>query len=77
MATTGSFDVNLTALGQTTNNAIAIPEAVTLELREQADLIGLGIAIAISLSLIFGAVFLVINFIPALVNKVKSIKGGR
>jgi len=74
MGTTGTFTLNLDTLGNTTNHSIQTAELVMAEIAEQGDLIGLGIAIAVSLGLIFGAVFLVINFIPALVNKVKKIR---
>ena len=76
MATTGSFDLNLTALGRTTNNSVGIAESIMFELQNQSSLIGLGIAISIALALIFGAIFLVINFIPRLIGKVKGIRGG-
>ena len=75
MATTGSFDLNLSVLGNTTNNSLGIVEAITNELANQGDLMGLAIAISISLTLIFGAIFIVINFIPALITKVKGIRG--
>ena len=74
MATVGSFDLNLGALGNTTNNSIGVAEAVTEELANQGDLIGLGIAISIALALIFGAIFLVLNFIPALIGKMKGLR---
>jgi len=74
MATTGSFDLNLSALGNTTNNSIGIAEAVMKELSLQGSLIGLGIAIAIALALIFGVVFLALNFIPKLIGKVKGLR---
>ena len=74
MGATGAFTLNLDTLGNTTNHSIQTAELVMAEIASQGDLIGLGIAIAVSLGLIFGAVFLVINFIPALVSKVKKIR---
>lgn len=74
MATTGSFDLNLTKLGNTVNNSLGVVESVTEELAARGDLIGLGIAVAISLTLIFGAIFVAINFIPVLIGKIKGIR---
>jgi len=77
MGTVGSFDLNLSAIGNTTNNATLVSEKVTGALRDQASLIGLGIAIALALTLIFGVIFLAMNFVPRLISKVKGLKGGR
>ena len=74
MGTVGSFDLNLYKLGNTTNNTTEVASAVMLEIRNQGDLIGLGIAISIALALIFGAIFLVLNFIPQLIGKVKGMR---
>jgi len=74
MGTTGSFDLNLDKLGNTTNNATSFAANVLGEIRDQGSLIGLGIAISIALVLIFGAVFLALNFIPQLIGKVKGLK---
>ncbi|MCK4429128.1 MAG: hypothetical protein KAU95_02035 [Candidatus Aenigmarchaeota archaeon] len=75
MATTGSFDLNLTTMGNLTNNATGTVEAIAEELANQGGLIGLAIALSIALTLIFGTIIIVVNFIPALIKKVKSIKG--
>lgn len=77
MATTGSFDFNLTAVSTTTNNSIGLVEAITEEMANQGDLMGLAIAIAIALTLIFGTIFIAINFIPRLLAKVKGLRGIR
>ena len=74
MATTGSFDLNLTAIGNIVNNATGLTSAVTGGVRDQGDLIGLAIALSIALTLIFGVIFLIINFIPALLGKFKGLK---
>lgn len=74
MATTGSFDLNLSKLGNTTNNSVQIVSEITRELEAQGDLIGLAIAIAVALILIFGTIFIAINFIPKLIKKVKGIR---
>ncbi len=74
MATTGSFDLNLDNLKDITNNSVGIGEAVTEEVADQGDLIGLAIAISIALTLIFGVVFLAIAFLPKLLGKVKGLK---
>ena len=74
MGTTGSFDLDLNNLGGTTNNAIRVGENVIYEIMNQGSLIGLAIAISIALTLIFGAIFLIVNFVPKLIGKVKAIK---
>lgn len=75
MATTGSFDLNLETLEGVTNKSVEVAREVSKELAAQGSLIGLGIAIAIALVLIFGAVFIVLNFIPRLIGKMKGLKG--
>ncbi len=73
-STVGSFDLNLTAISNTTNNSTGFAASVIGGVRDQGDLIGLAIAIALALALIFGVVFLAINFIPTLVGKIKGIR---
>ncbi len=74
MATVGSYDLNLTKLGNTTNNTTGLVASVTEELANRGDLIGLGIAISISLVLIFGAIMVAVNFVPRLIGKVKGLR---
>ena len=74
MGTTGTFNFDLNNIRDVTNYSIQTAERVTEELANQGDLIGLGIAISIALALIFGAIFLVLNFIPQLISKVKGIR---
>jgi len=74
MGTTGAFTLDLNNLRDITNNSIQVAERITLEISEQGGLIGLGIAISIALALIFGVVFLALNFIPQLIGKVKGIR---
>ena len=69
MGTVGSFDFNLDNVKDITNNSTLIGAEITRELAAQGDIMGIGIAIAISLGLIatgiaavFGVVFLIFNF---------------
>jgi len=75
MGTIGSFDLNILTLGNTTNNTTEMSSLVVKEVRDQGSLIGLAIAIAIALTLIFGVVFIALNFIPKLVGKIKGLRG--
>ncbi len=74
MPTTGSYDLDLNNIGDATNNSIGVVEKVTEELANRGDLIGLGIAISVSLVLIFGAVMVAISLVPRLIKGVKNIK---
>ncbi|MCK4429129.1 MAG: hypothetical protein KAU95_02040 [Candidatus Aenigmarchaeota archaeon] len=74
MGTTGSFTLNLETLGNITNSSVRTVEFITLEIANQGSLIGLAIAISIALTLIFGTIMIVVNFIPALIRKVKGIR---
>lgn len=74
MATSGAFDLNLTALSNMTNNSTLLTANVVEAVRDQGDLIGLAIAIAIALTLIFGVVFMAIMFVPKLIGKIKGFK---
>lgn len=74
MGTTGTFDFNLSLVGETTNYTIQVAEFVMAEIAEQGSLIGLGIAIAIALLLIFGAVFIALDFIPRMIKSVKNLR---
>ena len=69
MGTIGSFDFNLETVADITNNSTLIGVEITRELAAQGDIMGIGIAIAISLGLIatgiaavFGIIFLIFNF---------------
>ena len=77
MATTGTFDFNLETVSNTVNNSTLFTAGVMQEVAGQGDLIGLAIALTIALTLIFGTIFLIINFIPALIGKLKGLKGAR
>ena len=74
MATTGSVDVNLTAIGNTINNSTALGNYVMAGVRDQGDLIGLAIGLAIAIGLLISLIFLVISIIPRLIAKVKGIR---
>jgi len=74
MATTGSVDVNLTAIGNTINNSTTLGHLVVQGVADQGDLIGLAIGLAIAIGLLIGLIFLVISIIPRLIAKVKGIR---
>ena len=74
MATTGSVDVNLTAISNTINNSTTLGHLVVQGVADQGDLIGLAIGLAIAIGLLIGLIFLVISIIPRLIAKVKGIR---
>ena len=74
MTTTGSVDVNLTAVGNTINNATTLGHLVVAGVGDQGGLIGLAIGLAIAIGLLIGLIFLVIGIIPRLIGKVKGIR---
>lgn len=74
MATTGSVDVNLTAIGNTINNSTTLGHLVVGGVRDQAGLIGLAVGLAIAIGLLIGLIFLVISIVPRLIAKVKGIR---
>jgi len=75
MATSGSVDVNLTAISNTVNNSTELGFLVLEGVQNQGDLIGLAIGLVIAIGLLFGLIFLVIGVIPKLLAKVKGIRG--
>ena len=75
MGTEGSFDFNLSAVGNLTNNAQLIGEKVVREVADMGDIIGIGIAIAVSMSLIAVGILVVIGIPFLIIRKVKSYKG--
>jgi len=74
MATSGSVDVNLTALSNTINNSTTLGHLVLAGVTDQGALIGLGIGLAIAIGLLFGLIFLVIGVIPRLLAKIRTIR---
>lgn len=74
MGTTGTFTLALNNLRDVTNFSIQTAEEVIEEVANNGDLIGLGIAVALALTLIFGVVFLVIGFIPKMLKAIKGFK---
>ena len=74
MATTGSVDVNLTAIGNTVNNSTTLGHLVMAGVQDQGDLIGLAIGLAIAIGMLIALIFLVISIIPKLIGKVKGIR---
>ena len=74
MGTTGSVDVNLTAIGNTVNNSTTLGHLVLSGVKDQGDLIGLAIGLAIAIGLLIALIFLVISIIPRLIGKVKGIR---
>ena len=74
MATTGSVDVNLTAIGNTINSSTTLGHLVLAGVKDQGEIIGLAIGLAIGIGLLIGLIFLVISVIPRLIAKVKGIR---
>ena len=74
MATTGTIDVNLTAIGGTVNASTGLGAEVIEGVKDQGEIIGLAIGLSIGIGLLIGLVFLVIALIPALIKKVKAFK---
>ena len=75
MGTTGSVDVNLTAISNTVNNATTLGHLVIQGVADQGDLIGLAIGLVIAVGMLFGLIFLVISIVPKLLGKIKGIRG--
>ncbi len=59
MATVGSVDVNLDTVGNILNNSTSVGAAVTGGVADSADLIGLGLGLAIAFGFIAAAILAV------------------
>ncbi len=75
MGSSGSFDFNLTNVANLTNNSVRIGEEVIEELAGMGDIIGIGIAISVSMGLIAMGILVVIGIPFLIIKKVKGYKG--
>jgi len=73
MATVGSFDFNLSKIGNTMNNALDLGEKTTQGVADQGDLIGLAIGITIAIVLIAGAILLILGVPQKFITKIRTI----
>ena len=74
LATTGSVDVNLDNIKDIINESTNLGALTIGGVADQGDLIGLGIGIALALTLLFGAIFVAIGVVPRLIKSVKGFK---
>jgi len=74
MATTGTIDVNLTAIGGTVNASTGLGAEVIEGVKDQGEIIGLAIGLALGVGLLIGLIFLVLAVIPRLIGAVKGFR---
>lgn len=74
MATTGAVTIDLDNIASIVNNSTTLGDFVMEGVKDQGDLIGLGIGVAIAIGLLIGLIFLVIGIIPRLIKSVKNIR---
>ena len=74
MATVGSVDVNLDTVGNILNNSTSVGAAVTGGVADSADLIGLGLGLAIAFGFIAAAILAVFGIVFVIFNFAKRLK---
>lgn len=74
MATTGSLDLNLTAISNTINNSTTLASNVMGGVKDQGELVGTAIGITLAVGLFLALVLLVIAFLPRIISTVKGLK---
>ena len=74
MATSGDVNIDLDNIRDIINESTNLGALTIGGVADQGDLIGLGIGVAIALTLLFGAVFVAIGVIPRLIKTVKGFK---
>lgn len=74
MATVGSVDVNLNTVGNILNNSTSVGAAVTGGVADSADLIGLGLGLAIAFGFIAAAILAVFGIVFVIFNFAKRLK---
>ena len=76
MGTTGSVDINLSALSGQVNATTDIVNQVVTGVADQGALIGLAIGLIIAIGLLIGLVIFMLNKLTQVLSKTKGI-GGR
>jgi len=74
LTTTESVNVNITNIGTLINRSIQLSENVIGGVRDQGGLMGLAIGLTIAISLLITVLFLAIDVLPKITEKIRRLK---